>query len=483
MADRKELFDNIKSFFVSNMVTIVFVIFGIVGFYYSGLSLPFFVNELSIRITRNSLLVLSLIIPVLAGMGLNFAIVLGAMAGQVAIIAVTHWGIIGVRGFMLAMLLSVPLAIVFGYLTGKLLNKTKGKEMITSLILGFFANGIYQLVFLILIGTLIPMDNPVMVLSSGVGLRVSLDLTGGLKYAIDHIWMMSIPWTALTMSTYTMLFVLIRFYINKAGKMTKKVKNTHLYILAVAVIVALGNIYRINMIDENSAFLWALLATISLPILYIAMKLYFDQSEKMTKKSAQKHYYFVAFALPSFLLSLYIMRTASIFNMLRVPIITVLAIAIVCVFTVYIMKTKLGQDLKTVGQDRHIATTAGIHSDKTRLTAIIISTVLASWGQLFFLQNLGTMSTYGSHEQVGMFSIAALLIGGASVSKATIGQALLGVVLFHTLFIVSPLAGRNVFGDAQLGEFFRAFVAYGVIGLSLGMHAWKKQIQSRNSLK
>ncbi|MBN4069379.1 MAG: ABC transporter permease [Alkaliphilus sp.] len=421
MIEKKELMEKTKRFFVGNMVTIVFVALGILGFIYSGLSLPFFVNELFIRITRNSLLVLALIIPVLAGMGLNFAIVLGAMAGQVAIIVVTHWGIVGVKGFLLCMLLAVPVALIFGYLTGSLLNKTKGKEMIASLILGFFANGLYQLVFLIFIGTIIPMQNEVLVLSSGVGLRVTIDLTGGIKYAIDHIWRLTIPWAALSTSILTMLYISIKFYLSKTRKTIKQMTTAHLYYFSAAMLLAL----------------W----------------------------------------------SIYIMNTDSLFNMLRVPIITVLAILLVCLFTVFIMKTKLGQDLKTVGQDRHIATVAGINSNKVRLTAIMISTVLAAWGQLFFLQNLGTMSTYGSHEQVGMFSIAALLIGGASVSKATIGQALLGVVLFHTLFIVSPLAGRNVFGDAQLGEFFRAFVAYGVIGLSLGMHAWKKQIQARNSLK
>jgi len=38
-------------------------------------------------------------------------------------------------------------------------------------------------------------------------------------------------------------------------------------------------------------------------------------------------------------------------------------------------------------------------------------------------------------------------------------------------------------GSAQIGEYFRVFVAYGVIGLSLGLHAWKKQIQAKNKLK
>lgn len=104
---------------------------------------------------------------------------------------------------------------------------------------------------------------------------------------------------------------------------------------------------------------------------------------------------------------------------------------------------------------------------------MIISTVLACWGQLIYLQNIGTFSTYGAHTQVGQFAIAALLVGGASVQKATNKQAIIGVILFHTLFIVAPQAGKELFNNAQLGEYFRVFVAYGVIAVSLAMHAWK----------
>jgi simple sugar transport system permease protein len=31
-----------------------------------------------------------------------------------------------------------------------------------------------------------------------------------------------------------------------------------------------------------------------------------------------------------------------------------------------------------------------------------------------------------------------------------------------------------LFNNAQIGEYFRVFVSYGVIALSLAMHAWKK---------
>ncbi|HHW99213.1 MAG TPA: ABC transporter permease, partial [Firmicutes bacterium] len=101
--------------------------------------------------------------------------------------------------------------------------------------------------------------------------------------------------------------------------------------------------------------------------------------------------------------------------------------------------------------------------------------------QLFALQNFGNLNTFAAHEQVGRFAIAALLIGGASVTKATIGQALLGAVLFHTLFVVSPQAGRELLGDAQLGEFFRSFVSYGVIAMALAMHAWQKAMASKRN--
>ena len=39
-----------------------------------------------------------------------------------------------------------------------------------------------------------------------------------------------------------------------------------------------------------------------------------------------------------------------------------------------------------------------------------------------------------------MFCIAALLVGGASVDRASIGNVFLGVILFHLMFIVAPSA-------------------------------------------
>lgn len=359
--NKKENKFSIANLLIKNSVPIMFIIICIGGIFASGLRLNYITNELILRLDRNLLLVLSLIIPVIAGMGLNFALVVGAMAGQIGLICIKIWGIGGTPGLLLSILIAFPFAVLFGYGTGKILNKTKGQEMITSLILGFFAMGLYQLVFLLFMGTIIPVTNPEVILPGGVGLKNALDLKL-IQYSLDNIW-------------------------------------------------------KINIMG------------------------------------------------------------------IKIPIISFIIIAVFCVFTKFIVKTKLGQDFRALGQDINIAKVSGINVDQKRLIAIIISTVMAAWGQIMFLQNIGTLQTYSSHEQVGMFAVAAILVGGATVTKATIGEAIVGTILFHVLFIVSPNAGKNLFGDAQLGEFFRAFVAYGVIAMSLVLHAMQKNMLAKQKEK
>jgi len=168
---------------------------------------------------------------------------------------------------------------------------------------------------------------------------------------------------------------------------------------------------------------------------------------------------------------------------LRVPVASYVVVALFCLATLAFFRTRLGQQFRAMGQDPHVAAIAGIPVERNRVIATVLSTVLAAWGQLLFLQNIGTLNTYNSHEQVGMFAIAALLVSGATVSKATVGQAILGTVLFHTLFVVSPLAGKALAGDAQIGEFFRVFVAYAVITVALVLHAWQAARAAREAAK
>jgi len=159
----------------------------------------------------------------------------------------------------------------------------------------------------------------------------------------------------------------------------------------------------------------------------------------------------------------------------KIPLLTFAIIAVLCLFIIWFRKTKLGQDMRAVGQDMDVARDAGIKVERTRIIAIIMSTVFAGFGMIIYLQNIGNFPTYTAHTQIGMFCIAALLVGGASVEKASIGNVFLGVVLFHLMFIVAPKAGAAVTGDPMIGEYFRVFVSYGVITLALIMYETKKR--------
>ncbi len=358
----------------NNAVPLIFICISAVAIPLSGFSLTYLVQELLIRIARNAFLILSLLIPIMAGMGLNFGMVLGAMAGQIGLIMVSDWAIVGVQGIVLAMIIGTPIAAALGVLCGNVLNRAKGQEMVTSYILGFFINGIYQLVVLYFMGWLIPIANPSLVLSRGYGIRNAIDL-GGIRGVLDS---------------------LIPFRIESVGSGTFSLQNVN------------------------------------------------------------------------------------------VPIATYLVIVAFCFFIVWFHKTKLGQDMRAIGQDMAVADSAGIPVNRTRVIAIVISTVLACFGQIIYLQNMGTLNTYNSHDQAGMFSIAALLIGGANVSRAGIANVFLGVTLFHLMFIVAPMAGKNLIGEAQIGEYFRVFVSYGIIAVALVLHAWKRhneKMDARRSLR
>ena len=404
---------DIREILQKNAVTVMFVVLCIIGLICSGQTVSYVMYELFGRLSRNAFIVLALIIPIVAGMGINFAITIGAMAAQIAALWVIEWGISGLPGFLVAMLMTMPIAAFFGFLIGKLMNKMKGQEMIGGLILGYFANGLYQLLFLFIFGNLIPLKAPGLVIKGSTGVANTIDLSTdrGFKYALDGLLRVSFSTAVLIICGIIAVGAMVLF---ARKKMEKKKAFTYGGICVAAIVVA------------------------QLPFV------------------------------------------KNIFSMVTVPMVTFFVVGLLCIFNNALMKTKIGQQFRAVGQNRTVANASSINVDRVRVIAIVISTVLAGWGQLIFVQNMGSFQTYGAHEQVGLYAGAAILVGGASIKKATNGQALLGCILFHLLFIVAPSAGKNLFGDAAIGEYFRVFISYGVIALALVMYAWGDYKKKKN---
>ena len=184
---------------------------GIIGIIYSGFSFTAIANEMMTRLARNSFLVISLLIPIMAGMGLNFGMTLGAMAGQIGLIFITEWGVVGIPGMILAAIISTPLSILLGYVCGKILNMAKGREMVTSYIIGFFVNGVYQLVVLFLMGVVIPIKSDIL-LPRGYGIRNTVNLIG-IRKCLDNLIPLKIAGVSIPVATFLVIFALCIFII------------------------------------------------------------------------------------------------------------------------------------------------------------------------------------------------------------------------------------------------------------------------------
>ncbi|MBP7196823.1 MAG: hypothetical protein KBA05_05355 [Anaerolineaceae bacterium] len=460
------------SFLFDNKVMIAFAAICVAAIILSGSPISFVMDGVFTRITRNTFTVLALIIPVLAGLGLNFGIVIGAIAAQIAVFWVVYWGFGGFNGMLLSALIATPLAVLFGYLVGRLFNRVKGAEMIAGLILGYFADGLYQLFFLVIIGGIIPVNNPKLIISGGVGVKNTIDLTGNLKYSIDAVRMVDI----VTVLFYAVLAVTVIKVVLHLLKKYRLTRGDLIFFGAMAVLFAISYIPVVERFLSTdrlgllNALIVVLVILAVMQLVKIVKAIWIDKEKPKTlvKPILMLLVFGAIYGLT------YIPQIEQVLMFVKLPVLPFLLIAGLCWFNHRLLSTRLGQNMRTVGQSQSVAMASGINVDQTRVLAMVISTVLASWGQLIFLQNIGTFSTYGAHTQIAQFAIAALLVGGASVQKATNKQAIIGVILFHTLFIVAPQAGKELFNNAQIGEYFRVFVSYGVIALSLAMHAWKK---------
>lgn len=479
MRNFKEKFFNIIN---ENKVVLLFVTLCIGAIAASGNPLTFVAGELFTRIGRNGFTVLSLLIPVLAGMGLNFGITIGAIAAQIAVFWVVYWGFVGIEGFLLGLVMATPIAILFGWLVGKLFNTMKGAEMIAGMVLGYFADGLYQLFFLFVIGGIIPVQNDTLIITGGIGVKNTVDLANNLKYSLDTVSML----TLINIFFYIVLgIVILRVILRSAKKIEGSIIKD--LILAVTAIVIYGSSYipsiRAFLSTDRLLLLHGVMIAFIFIVVFQLWKVINNKFIKHTEDYNIKRPIAIIITTAVFYLLTYLKPVEEVLMYVNIPVTTYLVIVLLCVFNNMLLRTRLGQNMRTVGQSRTVANAAGINVDRTRIIAMILSTVLACWGQLIYLQNIGTFSTYGAHTQVGQFAIAALLVGGASVQKATNKQAIIGVILFHTLFIVAPQAGKQLFNNAQLGEYFRVFVAYGVIAVSLAMHAWKTTVKTNSKDK
>ncbi|MBU3190030.1 ABC transporter permease [Clostridium bowmanii] len=323
----------------------------IIGFFLISLFIaaPFFgvrvdtsLNDVIVRFGMSGIMVLSMVPMIQSGCGLNFGIPVGLIAGMIGAVVSLEFNLVGLAGIVVAFLIGISVAAVFGFLYGLLLNRVKGDEMIIATYVGFSFVFLMNIMWLIL-----PFKNPASVQGfKGEGLRVTI--------SIEEYW-------------FHVLSDLLKIKVSKY------------------LIIPTGMI-----------------------IFFILM----------------------------------------------------------CVLVWAFFKTKTGTAITAVGSNPDYARASGISIDKMRIISVMLSTMLAAIGMIVYQQSFGFVQMFNSPLAFVFPSVAAILLGGASVNKASITNVIIGTILFQGILTMTPSVINSAI-NIDVSEIIRIIVANGMIVYAL----------------
>ncbi len=328
----------IKNFGWPRIIIALFLIVLFIIAPFVRVSIAASISDILNRFGMNALLVLAMVPMIQSGCGLNFGLSLGVIAGLLGSTIAMQLGLTSWGGIFGAMLISIPFAVLFGWLYGLLLNRVKGEEMTIAMYVGFAMVMLMSILWLIL-----PYSSENMVWGyAGKGLRTTITL--------DGFW-------------------------------NRQLSN----FLAIKI-------------GENFTF----------------------------------------------------------------PTGMILFIAICCGIMWIFMRSKTGTAMTAVGSNPDYARSSGVNINKMRSLSIIISTIFGALGILVYQQSFGFIQLYGAPLYMAFPAVAAILIGGASINKASILNVIVGTILFQGILTMTPSVINSIL-QTDMSEVIRIVISNGMI--------------------
>ena len=146
----------------------------------------------------------------------------------------------------------------------------------------------------------------------------------------------------------------------------------------------------------------------------------------------------------------------------NIPTGTLLVFALACAVVGLFFRTRAGITISAARSNPRFARAAGISDERTRVQATMFSTVLAAVGIVVFAQSYGFLQLYTAPLLMAFPAVACLLIGGASVTRATLTHVVIGTLLFQSILTVAlPVTSQVVQGD--ISETARLIIQNGMI--------------------
>ena len=332
----------VKNFGLPRIIIALFLLSLFIAAPIFGVRVDTSLNDVIVRFGMNAIMVLSMIPMIQSGCGLNFGIPVGLIAGMLGAVISLEFNLVGIPGILVAMLVGLFFAAIFGLLYGMLLNRVKGDEMIIATYVGYSFVFFMNMMWLVL-----PFKNPASVQGfKGEGLRVTI--------SIEEYW-----------------FKILNNFLN--------IKVTEYFTIPVGMILFFGIM---------ALLVWGF------------------------------------------------------------------------------FKTKIGTAITAVGSNPDYARASGISIDKMRTVSVILSTMIAAIGMIVYQQSFGFIQMYNSPLAFAFPSVAAILLGGASVNKASITNVIIGTILFQGILTMTPSVINSAI-NIDVSEIIRIIVSNGMIVYAL----------------
>ena len=320
VAIKEKALSAIKSFGLPRLIITGFLLLMFVIAPFADVNIAAGLTNVFTRFGMNAVLVLAMVPMVHSGCGLNFGLPLGIISGLLGATMSVEFAFTGFAGFLMAIVLASPFAIILGAGYGVLLNRVKGGEM--------------------MIAT--PYDSPAMVWGyAGTGLRTTISVADYYGGVLDNFLRIQIGHFAIP--TGAILF----------------------------------------------------------------------------------------FAFLALLIWLF-------------------------------LRTKTGTAMTAVGSNPVFARASGVNVDRMRMLSVILSTWLGAVGIIVYEQSFGFIQLYMGPFNMAMPAVSAVLLGGASVNKASIANVVIGTLLFQGILTMTPSVMNGLI-QTDVSEVIRIIVSNGMI--------------------
>ncbi|MDR3341617.1 MAG: ABC transporter permease [Treponema sp.] len=141
---------------------------------------------------------------------------------------------------------------------------------------------------------------------------------------------------------------------------------------------------------------------------------------------------------------------------------TILFFAFMAFIMWLFMRSRTGTALTAVGSNPDFARAGGVSADRMRTISVIVSTVYGAIGILMYQQSFGFIQVYQAPIYMAFPAVAAILLGGASVNKASILNVVVGTFLFQSILAMTPSVINSIL-KTDMSEVIRILISNGMI--------------------